>query len=125
MNQKVTMILRILLGLAMVVFGLSKFIHFMPMEPPAGDMGVLMGLFMKSPFLKIIGMIEVLGGVALLTNKYVPLALTFLIAVLLNASMFHIFYDEPANMIGAFVLMLIAITLVYAHKDRFKSLLSA
>ena len=124
MNQKVSMILRILLGLAMVVFGLNKFLQFMPMEPPTGDMGALMGVLMKSPFMMIIAVIEILGGVALLINKYVPLALTFLIAVLLNAMLFHLFYDA-ANIGGALVFLVIALVLVYANKDRFSSLLSS
>ncbi len=124
MNQKVTMILRMLLGLAMVVFGLNKFLQFMPMEFSPGDMDTLMGLFMKSPFMMIIAVIEILGGVALLVNKYVPLALTFLIAVLFNATLFHLFYDT-ATIVGALVLLIIALVLAYANKDRFSGLFSS
>lgn len=109
----------------MVVFGSNIFLGFMPVEAPTGDMGSLMELLWSLPFLKIIGVIEVGVGVLLLFNKYVPLALTFLIAVLLNAALFHLFFDNPGNVVGAKVFLIISLVLVYANKDRFSSLLSA
>jgi putative oxidoreductase len=127
MSQKINLGLRILVGLAMVVFGLNKFLNFMP-QPEPGAMGeqmVQLGTLLgSSPFMKIIGLLEILGGVALLVGKYVPLALTLLVAVMFNAFLFHMFYD-PKNMAGALIFLLLSLYLVYAHKDRFKDLLSA
>ena len=38
MNSKVTLVLRILLGLVLVIFGANKFLHFIPMDaPPEGS----------------------------------------------------------------------------------------
>lgn len=127
MNKTVTLVIRILVGLAMVIFGANKLFHFMPEpEPAAGGekMRQLTGLLMESPFMMIIGILEIVGGIALLVGKYVPLALTFLIAIMLNAAMLHGFYD-PANIAGSLVFMALCLVLVYAYKDRFKSLLSA
>ncbi|MGB1038871.1 MAG: DoxX family protein [Bacteroidia bacterium] len=124
MNQKVTMVIRILVGLMMVVFGLNKFLNFMPMEPPTGDMGALMtGL--GGTFLSLIGILEIICGVLLLIGKYVPLSLTILIAILFNAAIFHLLYD-PANSIGAIVFLALCLVLVFgSYKERFKSMLSA
>jgi|TARA_B110000879_G_C11174075_1_gene515057 uncharacterized membrane protein YphA (DoxX/SURF4 family) len=124
MNQKATMIIRILVGLMMVIFGANKFLNFMPQPTEVPEqMGVLMGLLMSSPFMSIVGVLEVLGGLGLLLNKFVPLSLTVLIAILLNAALFHLFFD-PANVIGAAVFLVLSLVLVYGHIDRFSSLLS-
>ena len=61
----------------------------------------------------------------LLVGKYVPLALTFTIAIMLNAALFHILMDAPANAGGAIIALILSFVLVYAYKDRFNSLLSA
>lgn len=127
MNKTVTLVIRILVGLAMLVFGANKFLNFMPQPEPGefgAQMGDLMGILMSSPFMTIVGIIEVVAGIALLVGKYVPLALTFIVAIMFNAAMFHGFYD-PANVVGALVFLLLSLILVYGYKDRFKSLLSA
>tara|TARA_Y100000385_G_C13102166_1_gene645242 strand:+ start:2337 stop:2519 length:183 start_codon:yes stop_codon:yes gene_type:complete len=51
-----------------------------------------MRIYFTSCFLKIIGVLEILGGLALLLNKYVPLALTVLVAIMFNAVLFHAFH---------------------------------
>lgn len=125
MNQKVTMVIRVLVGLLMIVFGANKFLNFMPQPTEIPEqMGTLMGILMSSPFMTIIGILEVLGGLGLLLNKFVPLSLTVLIAILFNAALFHLFFD-PANVIGAVVFLVLSLLLVYSYKDRFSSLLSA
>jgi putative oxidoreductase len=124
MNQKVTLVVRILVGLMMVVFGANKFLNFMPQPTEIPEqMGALMGILMNSPFMTIIGVLEVLGGLGLILNKFVPLSLTVLIAVLFNAALFHLFFD-PANVVGASVFLVLCLVLVYGYKDRFKSLLT-
>ena len=124
MNEKVTLGIRILFGVFCLVFGLNKFIGFLEFPAIPGDGGTLMGIYMTSGFMKIIGVLEVVGGLALLAGKYVPLALTFMIAIMFNATLFHALHD-PQNIAGAILGMILGMILVYANKDRFKSLLSA
>ena len=124
MNPKVVMGLRILFGIFVLIFGLNKFLGFMPFPAIPGDGGTLMGIYATSGFLKIIGILEILGGLALLLNKYLPLALTFMVAIMFNAFLFHAIHD-PANLAGAVVGLVLGLILVYANKERFASLLSA
>ncbi len=127
MNEKITMGIRILVGLGMIVFGLNKFLNFMPQPEPGAmgaDMVTLATILSASPFMKIIAILEILGGVGLLLGKYVPLALTFLIAILFNATLFHLFYDTK-NVVGALVFLLLCLYLVFTQKERFKDLWSA
>jgi len=124
MNPKVTMGLRILFGLFVLVFGLNKFLNFIPFPPMEGDAATLMGIYYTSGFLKLIGILEVLGGLALLLNKYIPLSLTVLVAIMFNAAVFHGLHDI-GGIGGAALGLLLGLALVYANRDRFSSILSA
>lgn len=124
MNPKVTMGLRILFGVFCLIFGLNKFLGFLPMPEIPGDGGTLMGIYATSGFMTVIGVLEILGGLALLLNKFVPLALTFLVAIMFNAFLFHALHDM-GGIGGAVLGMVLGLLLVYANKDRFSDLLSA
>lgn len=84
-----TLIARILLGLLFLVFGLNGFLHFIPMPPPPGLAGQYMGLLFVSHYLTVVFLVEILGGLLLLANQFVPLALTLLGPVLVNILLFH------------------------------------
>ena len=124
MNPKVTMVIRILFGLFCLLFGLNKFMMFMEFPPIPGPGGELMGIYAASGFFKIIGALEVVGGLLLIIGKYVPLAVTFMLAIMFNAAIFHALHDMGGIM-GALIGMVLGLVLVYAYKDRFSSLLSA
>ncbi len=124
MSPKVTMGLRILFGLFMLIFGINKFAGFLPMPAIPGDGGTLMGIYTTSGFMTLIGVLEILIGIALLAGKYVPLAITFAVAIMFNAAVFHALHDI-AGIGGAALGLVLSLALVYAYKDRFTSLLSA
>lgn len=125
MSPKIIMILRILFGLFCLVFGLNKFIGFMPFPEIPGDGGTLMGIYASSGFLKIIGVLEILGGLALIAGKFVPLALSFMAAIMFNAAIFHGLHDA-ANIVGALVGLILALVLIFGgYKERFSGILGA
>ena len=124
MNTTISMILRLLLGVFMVTLGINKFFGFIEIPSPPGDGGELMRIYVTSGFLKLIGILEFLGGLALLANKFVPLALTFITAIMFNAAVFHGLHD-PAGIGGAAVALGLCLALVYMNKDCFSSLLRA
>ena len=84
-----TLIARILLGLLFLVFGLNGFLHFIPMPPPTGLAGQYMGALFLSHYLAVVFALEAVGGLLLLLNRYVPLALVLLGPVLVNIVLFH------------------------------------
>ena len=71
-------IARVLLGLVFTVFGLNGFLHFFPNLPVPGLAGQFMGALLGSHYYVIAFGTELIGGVLLLSNRYVPLALTIL-----------------------------------------------
>ena len=70
-------IARYLAGVIFLVFGLNGFLHFIPLPPPSGVAGQFMGARFVSHYLTLIFALQVIGGVLLLANRYVPLALPF------------------------------------------------
>jgi putative oxidoreductase len=86
----VSMIARILLGVMFTVFGLNGFLHFIP--SPAFPPGLLLDFFtaiVGSGFYVMIFGVQLICGLLLLTNQYVPLAIVALGGVLLNILTFH------------------------------------
>jgi uncharacterized membrane protein YphA (DoxX/SURF4 family) len=80
---------RILLGLLFTVFGLNGFLHFIPMQSPTGLAGQYMGALFVSHYLTVVFLLELVGGLLLLANRFVPLSLLLLGPVLVNILLFH------------------------------------
>lgn len=118
-------IIRVLLGVMMVVFGLNKFLQFMPMPPMPEAAGAFMGALVKSGYLMVVvAIVEIITGALLLAKKFVPLALIILFPVMLNAFLFHLFLD-PAGIGGAFMAVAMNIFLFFANKNAYSNLLTA
>jgi putative oxidoreductase len=79
-----THISRFLLALIFLIFGLNGFLHFIPMTPPSGVAGQFLGSMFVTKYLLFVFAIQFLGGVLLLINRYVPIALTILGPIILN-----------------------------------------
>jgi putative oxidoreductase len=76
---------RYLLGLTFFVFGLNKFLNFLPSGPlPGGVAGQFMSAMLATKYLMLVGVFEGVGGILLLFNRYVPLALALLAPVIVN-----------------------------------------
>lgn len=90
MNVAVT-VARILLGLVFFAAGLSGFvlISHPPAQPP-GLAGQFQDVFFRSYWVLFVDGVEFIAGVLLLSNRYVPLALALLAAVIANIIVFHI-----------------------------------
>src|SRR6476469_10077520 len=85
----ITHISRFLLGLIFLVFGLNGFLHFIPMPPPSGVAGQFLGSMFVTKYLLFVFAIQLIGGVLLLLNRYVPIALTILAPIIVNILLFH------------------------------------
>ena len=91
----VTLIARILLGLVFLVFGLNGFLNFLSLGPlPTGLAGQFMGALFVSHYYWVIAALQVVGGVLLLVNRFVPLALVLLGPVIVNILCYHVFLNH-------------------------------
>jgi len=120
-----SMIARVLLGLCFFAFGLMPFLHFIPMPPlPPGPAGVFMGVLFSTGYIYAIKSVEVIGGLLLLTGRFVPLGLTLLAPVIVNILLYDLLLDHTALAPGIVVLIL-EILLLVRHRAAFAGLLSA
>lgn len=125
MKEKVVFGLQLLAGLMLVVFGLNKFLHFISHPPMPEAMGMYMGALAKSGFIfPIVAVIEIIAGIAFLSNKYVSLMAVVLMPVMVNAFLAHLFLD-PAGIGGSAFLMIVLIVIMLKNKDRYSEILKA
>src|SRR5258705_8075280 len=84
-----SVIARYLAGVIFLVFGLNGFLNFIPLPPPGGIAGQFMGALYVSHYLWVIFAFQVIAGVLLLVNRYVPLAVSILGPGVFNIPTFH------------------------------------
>lgn len=124
MNSKVFMVLRILLGLFVLVFGLNKFLEFLPApEGMSEDAMTYFGTLMNSKTMVLIAVVEIVAGLALILNKFGALLALILMSISVNAVLFHAVLDQ-ANIAGALVLLVLNIAVLIGYKDKYKALLN-
>jgi uncharacterized membrane protein YphA (DoxX/SURF4 family) len=118
---------RVLMGLGFCVFGLNGFFHFIP-EPktpmPAGAADFAGALFKTGYMFQLICGTQLLSGILLLINRFVPLALILLMPVLVNIIAFHIFL-QPAGMAPGAILMVLELFLAWGYRAAYCPILTA
>ena len=89
-----THIARVLLGLTLLFFGLNGIFPFLPQGPlPTGLAGQFIGALIQSHFFFPVGILMAVGGLLLIVNIYVPLALVMVAPILVNIIFFHTFMN--------------------------------
>ena len=87
-------IARLLLGLMFTVFGMNGFLHFIPQPPPASPLAIqYMTVMALSHYFVLVFLVQLIAGILLLVNRYVPLALVLLAPVLVNILVYHALMD--------------------------------
>jgi len=120
-------IARILMGLAFVIFGLNGFFPFLPMpqrSPDTPDMAFSIALIKTGYMFPFIMGTQLLVGVLLLLNRFVPLALVIIMPVLLNIIAFHLFL-QPKGIVPGAVLMVLELYLAWNYRKAYRPILTA
>lgn len=119
-----THVVRVLLGLIFVVFGLNGFVVFIvpPEHSPAG--GRFIDLLVSSGYLYVEKLLEVIAGALLLANRYVVLALVILGPLVVNILLFHLFLERH-TLVAGLVPFAMWVWLVWVHRRPFKPLFVA
>ena len=115
---------RLLLGLMFFVFGLNGFLRFIPMGPmPTGLAGQFFVVMTQSHYMVPVFALQVIGGILLLINQFVPLALTILAPIIVNILIFHITM-QPAGLPPGTVALILWIVLASRLWSHFAPLLT-
>ncbi len=123
MKNKINIAARVLLGLLLFVFGLNKFLQFMP-PPPMPDAAITAfgGLIAAGFIMPTIGVLEVVLGALLLVNKVRPLTLLLLLPISYSIVAFHVMFDLGGIGLAAMVALL-NLYLIFTDKNKFLPLL--
>ncbi|MFP2903620.1 DoxX family protein [Pyxidicoccus sp. 3LFB2] len=116
---------RVVLGLPFFVIGLGHFIPFMPPQPPPPPEALpfITGLMAAGYMMPLIKVIEVAAGLALLTNRFVPLALTLLAPIIVNIAGFH--YTLAPSYVMPTVFIVLGLYLAWSYRAAFAPMLRA
>jgi uncharacterized membrane protein YphA (DoxX/SURF4 family) len=117
-----TIIVRILLGLMFVVFGLNGFLDFMPKpkEPPTAHALEFFTALSATGYLKVVMSLQLIGGLLVLSGRFLPLGLLVLGPIVVNILLFHIYIDRNGLEI-AVVTSALALFLLCRHWSAFAS----
>ncbi|HSE25641.1 MAG TPA: hypothetical protein VLB68_28510 [Pyrinomonadaceae bacterium] len=118
----VSMAARLLLGLIFVVFGLNIFLNFFNAGPlPGGLAGQYIIALAQSHILQVVGALQLVGGVLLLINRYVPLALVLLGPIVVNILLYHLLLNLTGLSL-AIVVTVLWFIVFFAYKRFFSGI---
>jgi len=120
--EKTAQIARYLLALFLLVFGLNKFIGFMPMNMPEGAAQTYFAGLATVNMLPILGVIYILSAIALATDKLVGLATVILAAIVFNILIFHI-QVFPAGILPGLIFAILLVLVMIGNKSKYQGLL--
>jgi putative oxidoreductase len=120
----VVLIVRLLLGLMFLVFGLNAFLLFLKGPMPGGLAGPFLQALFQSHYVLAVGAVQAVGGALLLINRYVPLALTILGPVIVNILLFHLLLNHQ-GIGGALMVTVFWFVLFFHYRQNFSGIFTA
>jgi hypothetical protein len=117
----VVLIARLLLGAVFVFFGMNLFLNFLHAPMPTGVAGEFSGALASSHYLWFVAAFQVIPGLFLLFNRYVPLGLALLAPVIFNILLFHILM-APSGLLIAVIVALLWVLVYHRHRAAFSGL---
>jgi putative oxidoreductase len=113
---------RVLVGLPFLVFGLNHFLKFLEMPTPElpENATKFATVLMASGYMNVVKVLEVVGGVLLLSGRLVPLGLVLLTPVAMNIALFDILLVGKPGL--GVVLTALCAFLIWAYRSHFAPL---
>ena len=120
------LISRILLGFIYLVFGLDYFFHFIPYQPlHTGAAGAFIaGLKGTGYFYPMQKIIQILGGLSLMFNRYAPFSAVVLFPISLNVLLFHTIL-VPSGWLMGVTLMVPNLLLGWGYRKYYSGMFTA
>jgi len=123
MNTKIQKVIALFLAILMLVFGLNKFIGFIPIEPPSDPTAQkFLGTMFTTYLFKVVAAFEIVAGVLLVIPKTKFLGWLVLLPIIFNIVAFHFAHDFIGNgiwLLPSFLFLLLG----YFNKEDIVSLL--
>lgn len=121
--MKITsLITRILLGALFIFGGSNHLFNFFKGQVPPGPAGELIGGMINTGYLNFIGVMEVIAGLLIIIQQFVPLGLTILGPIIVNILVFNALV-MPKALPVAFVMIIFWILGAWPFRSLFFPLL--
>jgi len=122
--KKTALVSRYPLAVMLLIFGLNKFLQFMPMgDLPENAQTYMAGLAATGVLFPLLGIIYLLTSAALFTNRFAALMLVVLAPVSVNAILFHATL-APETIAPALILGLLNILAMLGYQQSYAPILS-
>ena len=120
--NKLLLISRVFLGVVFLLAGLNGYFVIFGLEPFIATSPEAMALFEFEYLLIAEKSLEVICGILLLINRFIPLALAILSPIIVNIFLLHLFLDHSLLLL-AVILLIIYGYLVWHYRENFKGIL--
>src|SRR4030081_217407 len=119
-------IARILMGVPLIVFGLNGFFNFItpPTTPLPERAAAFAGALANTGYMmQLVGTTQLIVGLLLVLNRFVPLALALFAPFIVNSIAFHIFL-EHSGLPMATVFLVLEVYLAWTYRDAYRPILT-
>jgi putative oxidoreductase len=122
-NKKISKSVSIVLGVFMILYAANQFLHLLPTS--YGNMPDFTRNYLDAvaAFLPALYIFEIMVGLMLIFNKWVPFISILLAPLSINFLIFN-FTNGDWNIIPALFVAILNIILLFLHKEKFKPLFS-
>ncbi|ABG58387.1 DoxX family protein [Cytophaga hutchinsonii] len=122
-KKKILFGVSLLFGLLFINGGLNKFFHYMPVpEDMPENMVKVMTAFMTITWLMpLIAVVEIVGGILVITNKYRALGAIVIFPVMIGILLTHI-VNAPSGLPMALVLLAVNLWMIYENREKYMPL---
>ena len=130
MLKALPILLRLILGSIFLFYGLDAFFHFVPNQTVSEPAGKFISALIDSGYLWTLTKVgETIGGLMLLTDFFVPLALVLIAPIVVNIFCFHLFLNPSGWAIGIYpvgvTIVIAELGLAWFYREYFQGLFVA
>jgi putative oxidoreductase len=119
-----TTIVRVVFGLMYLISSLGYFFNLMPQQSLSGSAQTFVaGLFASVYLMPVVKIIELVCGIAFISNRFVALATIIIFPITFNIFFFHLFM-APEGIAIAALMLLSNLFLAFAQRSNYQPLLS-
>lgn len=113
---------RLFLGVIFLVAGINGYFVIFNLEPFIATSPEAMALFEFNYLLIVEKSLEIICGLLLLTNRFIPLTISILLPIVVNIFLLHLFLDHSLLLLA--VLLVLALGyLLFAYRKNFIGIL--
>lgn len=120
MKHKILFVFSLLFGLLFINSGLNKFFQYMPMPEEMPEKMVKVGAAFDTIgwLMPLIAVVEIIGGILVITNKYRALGAIMIFPVMVGILLTHIFY-APSGLPIALVLFAVQAWMMIDNRAKY------